>query len=99
MDHKLLDLACKIAAEHLKPADISAVAAEGREQRVIALVITVAYYSQTLQPFKRHGKHLVGRLRATASCTLISDEAEYTQWLLNNQQDGFKLQRSRDVKA
>lgn len=95
MDHELLELACKIAPEHLQPADIGAVAAEGREQRVIALVITVAYYSQTLQPFK----HLAGRLRVTASCTLISDEAEYTQWLLNNQQDGFQLQRSRDVEA
>lgn len=73
-----MELARKLAAEHLKPADISLIIAEGREQRVIAGVITGAYSSQTLQPFKRHGKHLVGRLRATGSCTLISDEAEYT---------------------
>lgn len=90
-----MELARKIAAEHLKPADISAVANEGREQRVIALIITVAYYSQTLQPFKRHGKHLVGRLRAHVRSSRMRQNTRR----LNNQQDGFKLQRSQDVKA
>lgn len=73
-----LESARKTAAEHLKAADVSAVAPEGRGRRVIALITTVAYYSNVTAFFKRHGKHLVGRRRATGSCTLISDEAEYT---------------------
>lgn len=49
---RFLELARKIAAEQSKAADLSAVTAEGRERRVIALIITVAYHSQTLQPFQ-----------------------------------------------
>lgn len=67
------ELACKLV-ENLKPADV---ASEGREKRVITLVITAVYHSQMSQLFKWHGKHLVGRLRATGSCihTVIKQPA------------------------
>lgn len=41
-------LACKLV-ENLKPADV---ASEGREKRVITLVITAVYHSQMSQLFK-----------------------------------------------
>lgn len=74
-DAHLLELAGE-RVERLKPADV---ATEGREQRVITLLITVVYYSQTRQPIKRHGKHLAGRLCGVGWCALISDEAEYSE--------------------
>lgn len=69
----------ELAGERVERLKLADVATEGREQRVITPLITVVYYSQTLQPFKWRGKHLVGRLRAAGWCTLISDEAEYSE--------------------